>query len=154
MNASSQKAAFPYRHLGTGLLALALAGSLSAAPLPALADEAAPEAAAPEVAAEAAPAPNADTGTEAEALPATDEAATPASPIHAGVIDAMASLQNRIQRHGQDVLDEKSLEYARRSDVLAEQRALDALNARGEEHSQADDEVRRSPSAERGTGRR
>lgn len=147
VNVPSQKAALPFRRLGTSLVALVLAGSLSAAPLTAWADEATAEAAAPEVAAETAPTPGTDAATDA--IPAAEAAAAPTSPIHAGVIDAMASLQDRIQRHGQDVLDEKSLEYARRSDVLAEQRALDALNARGEEHSQADDEVRATAQAQK-----
>lgn len=112
MNAAPQKAARLARRFGAIALTLLLAAALGASPLAALADEV-----------EAAP---------SDAQAAIDSSARP-SPIKAGVMDAVAALQKRTQRHGQDVLDEKALDYARRSDVLAEQRALDALNARAQE---------------------
>lgn len=112
MIAAPQKATCLARRFGTVALALLLAAALGATPMIALADEI--------------------EATPSDAPAAADASARP-SPIQAGVMDALAALQKRTQRRGQDVLDEKALDYARRSDALAEQRALDALNARAQE---------------------
>ena len=63
-----------------------------------------------------------------------DEAPAPAGAVTRGVCDALDLLQLRIDAEGQLVLDEKALEYARRTDAVAEELRLQALN-RSEEHT-------------------
>lgn len=71
---------------------------------------------------------------------ADETAANPSisvSSVHEGVLDTLSALGHRVERHGQYVLDEKALEYARRADDSDEQRRLEALNTRGQEEAAA-----------------
>lgn len=67
----------------------------------------------------------------APAAAAAETSAT-ASPVQAGVVEAITALSHRVERQSQTVIDEKALEYARRADAADEQRRLEALNARGQ----------------------
>lgn len=66
-----------------------------------------------------------------------DEAPAPAGAVTRGVCDALDLLQLRIDAEGQLALDEKALEHARRTDAVAEELRLQALNSKGQEYSAA-----------------
>ena len=66
------------------------------------------------------------------------EAPTPElPPVTQGVGDFFLALEGRIDSHGQEVLAEKELEHARRSDEVSEKLRLDAMNSKGDEYSKS-----------------
>jgi len=58
-------------------------------------------------------------------------------PVTRGVGDFFLALEGRIDSHGQEVLAEKELEHARRSDEVSEKLRLDAMNSKGDEYSKS-----------------
>lgn len=69
-----------------------------------------------------------------------DETATPElPPVTQGVGDFFLALEGRIDSRGQEVLAEKELEHARRSDEVSERLRLDAMNSKGDEYSKSID---------------
>ena len=58
-------------------------------------------------------------------------------PVTLGVGDFFLALEGRIDSHGQEVLAEKELEHARRSDEVSEKLRLDAMNSKGDEYSKS-----------------
>ena len=58
-------------------------------------------------------------------------------PVTRGVGDFFLALEGRIDSHGQEVLAEKELEHARRSDEVSEKLSLDAMNSKGDEYSKS-----------------
>lgn len=58
-------------------------------------------------------------------------------PVTRGVGDFFLALEGRIDSHGQEVLAEKELEHARRSDEVSERLRLDAMNSKGDEYSKS-----------------
>ncbi|MEC4184652.1 sortase [Adlercreutzia sp. R21] len=69
--------------------------------------------------------------TTADARPSS------AGPVTQGVCEALGFLQGRIDSRGQEVLDEQALEHARRSDSVAEQLRLQAMNSKGQQYGAA-----------------
>lgn len=49
------------------------------------------------------------------------------APVQSGVVETLNTIQMRIQKQGQSILDEKALEHERRTDEAAELRRLNAL---------------------------
>ncbi len=64
-------------------------------------------------------------------------------PVTRGVGDFFLALEERIDSHGQEVLAEKELEHARRSDEVSEKLRLDAMNSKGDEYSKSLDAASR-----------
>lgn len=62
---------------------------------------------------------------------------TPGNAVTLGVCTALGQLQHGIDARGREVQDEKALEHARRTDAVAEQLRLEALNDRGAEYHAA-----------------
>ena len=58
-------------------------------------------------------------------------------PVTRGVGDFFLALEGRIDSHGQEVLAEKELEHARRSDEVSEKLRLDAMNSKEDEYSKS-----------------
>lgn len=66
-----------------------------------------------------------------------EAAASEPSPVTLGVGDFFLALEERIDSRGQEVLAEKELEHARRSDEVSEKLRLDAMNSKGDEYSKS-----------------
>lgn len=66
-----------------------------------------------------------------------EKAASELPPVTRGVGDFFLALEGRIDSHGQEVLAEKELEHARRSDEVSEKLRLDAMNSKGDEYSKS-----------------
>lgn len=66
-----------------------------------------------------------------------EAAASELPPVTRGVGDFFLALEGRIDSHGQEVLAEKELEHARRSDEVSEKLRLDAMNSKGDEYSKS-----------------
>lgn len=66
-----------------------------------------------------------------------EKAASEPSPVTLGVGDFFLALEERIDSRGQEVLAEKELEHARRSDEVSEKLRLDAMNSKGDEYSKS-----------------
>lgn len=62
---------------------------------------------------------------------------TPNIAVTQGVCTALGQLQQGIDARGREVRDEKALEHARRTDAVAEQLRLEALNSKGAEYNAA-----------------
>lgn len=72
-----------------------------------------------------------------------EKAASEPSPVTLGVGDFFLALEERIDSRGQEVLAEKELEHARRSDEVSEKLRLDAMNSKGDEYSKSLDAASR-----------
>lgn len=66
-----------------------------------------------------------------------EKATSELPPVTRGVGDFFLALEGRIDSHGQEVLAEKELEHARRSDEVSEKLRLDAMNSKGDEYSKS-----------------
>lgn len=66
-----------------------------------------------------------------------EKATSELPPVTRGVGDFFLALEGRIDSPGQEVLAEKELEHARRSDEVSEKLRLDAMNSKGDEYSKS-----------------
>lgn len=77
-------------------------------------------------------------GPFAPTIAQADEApATSMSPVTQGLCDFFTTLEGRVDAHGQQVLVEKELEHARRSEEVSEKLRIEALNSKGDEYSKS-----------------
>ncbi|MEY8460325.1 sortase [Eggerthellaceae bacterium 24-137] len=68
---------------------------------------------------------------------ADEAAAANTTPVTQGLCDFFATLEGRVDAHGQQVLVEKELEHARRSEEVSEKLRIEALNSKGDEYSKS-----------------
>lgn len=78
-----------------------------------------------------------DSVSEEDPADVADVETPSAGPVVRGVCEALDMLQSRIDARGREVLDEKELEHARRTDAVAEQLRLDAMNTKGQQYGAA-----------------
>lgn len=68
---------------------------------------------------------------------ADEAAAANTTPVTQGLCDFFATLEGRVDAQGQQVIAEKELEHARRSEEVSEKLRMEALNSKGDEYSKS-----------------